>query len=458
MQRPVEGVTRAGHVKEVAERLKAFFQKATVGRNAVMLPSLLGKIFISRSNHAGLRAWGTTTVWLHAVPLLMNVLCAGMVADLPAAGTATSDDDDDHPRDIYVNVERMCTAAYVSTALMTLAASASLLLLDASLYYVLVVVTLLLLVLGFLAFLFWQQMNLDGNGSAAAGGGERRRSHGCGHIKAAMYFSRHNATLTRLSAMSSDVASFVFAGLSGAIVGYVKASASTRPPAGAGHRMPEELMLYSGALGLATALITAVPPWVVEPRGRGLRDRFVNVHARVLAYAALLFLALACVLAAQEILHGWAVLIAFANLAFAAVCFRVDFLAAAVLQDDDDANGAGVDQEGGGGVTNFFVALYHPSALGMLMAAYSTYAGGKEAAHLSWLFKCFVWLLVGSIVTYLCRMVIKVEMRGTSTLVRRKVELLWTRMSVILALLALAFCVIAVVVPGSRSEIVAVFV
>ena len=229
------------------------------------------------------------------------------------------------------------------------------------------------------------------------------------------------------------------AGIFGSFWGYIKGTMGAP-----GYKSPEGFLLCSSVLGLVAVLLSSVPPSLVLPQIRG---RFVRLYTRILAYAALLFLAMACVAAAEQILHGFALLAVLANFVIAALCLREDHLAPESETMDENRQVQ---------ATNVWTTSGYGCFVTVLMAAYSTHVQKPDDDWSWWPLKTCVLSLVCTIITYLCWMVGDVETSQPRSSGREKITLL-SYGGNFLALVTFVLVVICLQVPSSRDVVKTIF-
>uniref|UniRef100_J3N8J5 Uncharacterized protein n=1 Tax=Oryza brachyantha TaxID=4533 RepID=J3N8J5_ORYBR len=295
--------------------------------------------------------------------------------------------------------------AYASTVLQMVATAALLLLFD-TIYRMVALPLLLVLIMALLAVLLRE---------AAAGSG--------------------------LPA-SSQTVSMGFSGLLGTVAGYVKSSPEARGAGGGGYRLPDCFMLYGVLLGLLVMLLSSVPPRVDHP---STRPNVAAVYLPVLAYAALLFLVSACVVAADAILREFAF---FGFIVLAVWCFW-----------KEHTDGPEPPATGSSGSATCVQALLDPKlsqnihsfyiipSFSILMASYATYTTTGHHLDADWtsdqLFKRFNFAVFCSILTNAGRMVVRAEAQGRRSMLSPLKT--WTVAAYVTA--AMAIVLLCVLVP-----------
>lgn len=283
--------------------------------------------------------------------------------------------------------EWRCMIVYLSTMLRMLAAAALLLFLDT--IPSLVVWLLLLLVLILVAYFFRQTF--------------------CIGVTPGMNWGVHKDELKLPFDISAQVVSMAFGGLTGKVLGYTKAG---RLDSGytAVAVAPECFLFYGAVLGLLVVLLCTVP---IRISLRTTRQQMAKVFIPRISYAGLVFLVLAGVMAAENILEQYITAVFLFIVVLVAVffcccgiCYRP--LSLPTINETiavDIARNALREQDSK--LHNVLSTGYFTPLFAALMATQSTYGiESGTVASMSWWFKGFVLLAVFSILSYAVRIVI----------------------------------------------------
>lgn len=269
-------------------------------------------------------------------------------------------------------VPLQCKIAYLSTVLQIVAASSLLL------FHTVVVLPLLLMVLTLVAVFWWQTFH-------------RAPTLGVNWGQEFKEQLKHHFDL------SSRVVSLAFAGLSGTVKGpsHQKTIGGYMPPAAC-------FLFYAAVFGLLVALLCTVPTRVKIGR---TRSRMAKAYLPILAYASLLFLVLAGVMAAEEILREYVFLACFAFVLLAMVCFLLEYFWPAEF-----TNAAGeVDVN----ISKYLLPIYFvPCFLGLMATRLECSTGSGRTVSTSWWLKGFVLSELCAILIYAVRMVVFMALPG----------------------------------------------
>jgi hypothetical protein len=199
--------------------------------------------------------------------------------------------------------------------------------------------------------------------------------------------------------ISREVVSISFACLCGTLLGYMKGTWTLTH----GYKAPECYVFYSFVLALIVVLLSTMPHTVI-PDARG---PIANTYMPILTYASLLFLVLASIMAAQEIVREYV---------FLALLPVITTFMRCLLSEYNRRNST-PHRYTFSENTTFWTLVFVPYITFLflaLMAAHSKYGiGTGNTASLSWWFKGFVISALCSIPIYASRTVIFAETKWT---------------------------------------------
>lgn len=273
-----------------------------------------------------------------------------------------------------------CKIAYLCTFLRTVAPAS--LLLHIGTVHTVVVLPLLLLVLLLLAFFFKEKFS---GGTDISGS----------------IWGDHKGELKRHFELCSKVVSMAFGGLSGTVNSFMKRPSNMT---GGGYMAPECFLFYGLVLGLLVVLLCTVP---ADIPNKVTRAQMARLYIPILSYVALLFLVLAGVMAAEEILREYVFIMCFDIVVIAVGCFLYDnhygvSVTPGSAEEDEDSKHSQV-----------FVACF-TLLFGVLMAAHLKYGNQSSITVSSSLwFKAFVVSIGCGILNYAAHIVVLAELHGT---------------------------------------------
>lgn len=195
--------------------------------------------------------------------------------------------------------------------------------------------------------------------------------------------------------ISHEVVSISFACLSGTLLGYMKGTWTLTY----GYKAPECYVFYSFVLALIAVLLITMPHSVIPEA----RAPIANTYIPILTYASLMFLVLASIMAAQEIVGQYVLLALLPAIIIFTRCLLSEY-------NRDDST---VHRNKISGIEHLWTPVFVPYITFLflgLMASHSKYGiGTGNNASLSWWFKAFVISALCSIPIYASRTVIFAE-------------------------------------------------
>ncbi|XP_062181857.1 uncharacterized protein LOC133886139 isoform X2 [Phragmites australis] len=365
---PAEGSHESNYNLKLDDALSAFFSYGVPMVNLFLVLSFFGKMQYHKQ----------TIVSIWSIFYLVSLVLSFFIH---VAGMQTS---------WWIQqVEWQCKIAYWSTVLRMLAAAFLLLFLDT--VHAVVVVPLLLLVLALVSYFWWQTFYST--------------------YRPGMNWGNYMAELKLRFDLSAQVVSMAFAGLSGTVLGYVKGSSNLTY--GNIAVAPECFLFYSVVLGLLVVILSTVPTRILFIKNR---RRMAKVYLPILAYAALLFLVVASIVAAEKILRDYVFFVFIAILVVAVLFFWWEnHYAANRIVPERPAHEVhpttNTLREQDAKLSQYLL-VYFTALFAALMAIHSMYSikSGRTVSLSRWL-KGFVLSAMCSILIYAVRIVVYAEMR-----------------------------------------------
>lgn len=292
--------------------------------------------------------------------------------------------------------------AYLSTVLRMLGAAALLLFVDNSVHSVALLP--LLLVLALVAALSWRTFR----------SGEEVGLN-WGHFK---------EELDLQFDLSAKVVYMAFAGLSGTVLGYLNVSSHQTRGRGFMAVVPKFFLFYGVVFGLLQVLLCTVPARIML---YDERRRMAKVYKPVLAYIALLFVVLASVVAAEDILRVNVFFVFFVIIVAVVISFlwrnqRVTTNAvdeqlqpatsgSTTAPADSSRTSANARREQDANLSWYLLSGYFLPLFSLVMLTHSMYSMEGHTASVSWQIKALLFCGLCSILSYAVRIVVYAGMR-----------------------------------------------